>query len=208
MVALIGNIRNNASMARPRNEKVDEAFVIWAGEADRDDTKTAELVGVPVRTLQYWRSTYAWEQRYISELGPAAELSAIQTRQMLRMAGPAMARRMLAILAEQRPLRNAIGDIILNEGQPIMVYASKDSDAVQAAKVIAILGIGEETPTLGSSPYEARYTVPPEPPPPDPGEEENIGALRNRAVAMLEETVASVNTRATVKGRSRPGRKI
>jgi hypothetical protein len=40
-------------MARPPSDRVDEAFEIWATIGERNDTRTAQQLGVPQETVSY-----------------------------------------------------------------------------------------------------------------------------------------------------------
>ena len=53
-------------MPRPPSDRVDEGFEIWSTEAERNDTRTAELMGLPQSTVSYWHRTYRWDERYLA----------------------------------------------------------------------------------------------------------------------------------------------
>ena len=59
------HVTRRSAMPRPPSDRVEEGFEIWSTEAERNDTKTAELMGVPQSTVSYWHRTYRWDERYL-----------------------------------------------------------------------------------------------------------------------------------------------
>ena len=173
-------------MPRRPSERVDEAFEIWATEAERNDTKTAALLGLPQTTVSYWRRTYGWDQRYLSFIQPDGVVFAGVARAEIRAALPAVVQRLRHIIESRKPVYNEAGELI---GE---VYASQDRDAIQAAKLLSQVGFeggaGQDSPV-----FEATASVVPEVREPDG--EPSLAEVKRQAVAMIEATVASVNTR-------------
>jgi hypothetical protein len=173
-------------MSRPPSERIDEAFEIWATDGDRNDTRTAELMGLPQSTVSYWHRTYAWDQRYLAFIQPDGDVFAGVARAEIRSALPAIVTRLRHIVEARKPVFNAAGEPI---GE---VYASQDRDAIQAAKLLSQYGFegsaGQDSPI-----FEAHAVVLPEVRTPDG--EESVADLKRNVSAMIEATVLSVNTR-------------
>ena len=173
-------------MPRPPSERVDEAFEIWSTEADRNDTKTAELMGLPQSTVSYWHRTYGWDQRYLAFIQPNGDVFAGVARAEIRAALPAIVTRLRSIVEARKPVYNEAGELI---GE---VYASQDRDAIQAAKLLTQYGFeggaGRDIPV-----FNAHAVVLPEVRTPDG--EESVADLKRNVSAMIEATVQSVNTR-------------
>ena len=133
-------------MPRPPSERVDEAFEIWSTEAERNDTRTAELMGLPQSTVSYWHRTYGWDQRYLAFIQPDGDVFAGVARAEIRAALPAIVTRLRHIVEARKPVYNEAGEPI---GE---VYASQDRDAIQAAKLLSQVGFeggaGEDRPVF------------------------------------------------------------
>lgn len=182
----------------------DEAYEIWATTGNRQDAKTAELTGIPRRTIAHWRLTHGWRERYLSLGSDDAELIARTAVVQMRQGMELVTERLMDIVGSKRAARKADGSLLLDEhGEPVMVWASKDADAIKASQILAqyALGPAHNTPGLDTS-VPASYTVQPLPsaetrelPDPEAATPEDLATLRAQAAAMLEETAMSVNTR-------------
>ena len=182
-------------MPKATEEDIERIFLVWAGEGEQDDSRTAELCGIPRTTVGYYKRTRDWPARFLSVAGPDSEVAANTGRAMMRYGIPIVARRLLAIVGQQIEIENP------ETGEVRKIWASEDRDAVNAAKVLAAYGLGQPTAQdatgLGAIPAESwvKSEV--------PEGEETIEQLRQRAAAMIEATVASVNTRTRIKGKHR-----
>jgi hypothetical protein len=124
-------------MPRPPSDRVEEGFQIWSTEAERNDTRTAELMGVPQSTVSYWHRTYHWDERYLTFIQPDGQLMAGVALAGMRAGLPAVTERLLHIATAKKPVYDAAG-------QPIgEVYAAQDRDAIQAAKLLVQYGLGD-----------------------------------------------------------------
>src|SRR5918995_267808 len=85
--------RGACRMPSPPSDRVDEAFEIWSTEADRNDTRTAELMGLPQSTVSYWHRTYRWDERYLTFIRPDGELMASVALAGIRAGLPAVTQR-------------------------------------------------------------------------------------------------------------------
>ena len=173
-------------MPRPPSDSVEEGFQIWSTEAERNDTRTAELMGLPQSTVSYWARSYRWDERYLAFSQPDGEIMAGVARAEIRAALPTIVTRLRSIVEDRKPVYNA-------QGKPIgETWAASDRDAIQAAKLLSQYGFegsaGQDSPV-----YDTQAIVLPEVVSPDG--EESVADLRRRASAMLEATVAAVNTR-------------
>ena len=121
-------------MPRPPSDRVDEAFEIWSTEAERNDTKTAELMGLPQSTVSYWHRTYHWDGRYLSLIQPDGEIMARVGLAAMRAGMPIVTERLLHIATAKTPVYDADGN------QTGETYASQDRDAIQAAKLLSQMG--------------------------------------------------------------------
>src|SRR5215208_5718918 len=173
-------------MPRPPSDRVDEAFEMWSTEAERNDTRTAELMGVPQSTVSYWHRTYNWDQRYLAFIQPDGDVFAGVARAEIRATLPAIVTRLRSIVETRKPVYNDQGELI---GE---VYASQDRDAIQAAKLLSQYGFeggaGQDSPV-----YDAHAVVFPEVRTADG--EESLADVKRSVSALIEATVQSVNTR-------------
>jgi hypothetical protein len=173
-------------MPRSPSERVDEAFEIWSTEAERNDTRTAELMGLPQSTVSYWHRSYSWDQRYLTFIQPDGDVFAGVARAEIRSALPAIVQRLRSIVEARKPVFNDQGELV---GE---VYASQDRDAIQAAKLLSQYGFeggaGQDSPI-----FDAHAVVLPEVRTPDG--EQSVADLKRQVSAMIEATVQSVNTR-------------
>src|SRR5215213_8018996 len=173
-------------MPRPPSDRIDEGFQIWSTEGDRNDTRTAELMGLPQSTVSYWHRTYRWEERYLAFIQPDGDVFAGVARAEIRSALPAIVQRLRSIVEARKPVYNEAGEPI---GE---VYASQDRDAIQAAKLLSQYGFeggaGQDSPI-----FDAHAVVLPEVRTPDG--EQSVADLKRQVSAMIEATVQSVNTR-------------
>jgi len=198
-------------MAPHPPEKRAEAFRTWCADGDRDDQKTADLCGVPRRTITDWKREEGWHEQYLSAAGPMAELAAAEGKMMLRAAVPMMAKRLIHIIGAIEPVRNLEGEPLYDEvtGKPRMRYSSMDKDAINAAKVLGLVALDDATGDMGNLAIPAAYSVQGGNTAidmPEPNAEIDINDLRRQASAMIEATVQAVNTRVTPKGQR--GRRV
>ena len=133
-------------MPRSPSERVDEAFEIWSTEGGRNDTRTAQLLGLPQSTVSYWHRTYDWDQRYLAFIQPDGDVFAGVARAEIRSTLPAVVTRLRHIVEARKPIFN-------DQGEPIgEVYASQDRDAIQAAKLLTQYGFeggaGQDSPVF------------------------------------------------------------
>jgi hypothetical protein len=173
-------------MPRPPSERIDEAFEIWSTEDERNDTRTAELMGLPQSTVSYWHRTYGWDQRYLAFIQPDGDVFAGVARAEIRSALPAIVIRLRHIVEARKPVYNEAGEPI---GE---VYASQDRDAIQAAKLLSQYGF-EGGAGQDSTIFDAHAVVLPEARTTDG--EQSVADLKRQVSAMIEATVQSVNTR-------------
>lgn len=180
-------------------DPAENAYLVWCAEGDQLDTKTAELTGIPRSTIGHWRRSQDWRAKWLGDAGPEAEQAASVGRAMIRAGMPLVAKRLLAIIGGQVPVRNMQGEVVLDEaGKPRMQWEAEHRDAIQAAKIFALYGLGQpslqDTAGYGAIP-EGQWKAVPE------GQGQSAADLRARASEMIEATVASVNTRTKHKGR-------
>jgi hypothetical protein len=142
-------------MPRPPSDRVEEGFAIWSTDAERNDTRTAELMGVPQTTVSYWRRTYRWDERYFSFVQPDAEFMVEAGVAAMRATVPAVTQRMVHIATAKKPVYDADGKVI-GEG-----YASQDRDAIQATKLIYQYALSDVPLDGWPRAIEAQVQVPP-----------------------------------------------
>lgn len=180
-------------------DPAENAYLVWCSEGEQLDTKTAELTGIPRSTIGHWRRTQDWRAKWLGDAGPEAEQAASVGRAMIRAGMPLVAKRLLAIIGGQIPVRNLQGEIVTDDaGRPIMQWEAEHRDAINAAKIFALYGLGQpslqDTAGYGAIP-DAQWK------PSVSAGEPTDADLRAKASAMIEATVASVNTRTKTKGR-------
>jgi hypothetical protein len=56
-------------------EELEDAYMRWAYECEKNLTDTAELTGIPLRTLQYHKAKDNWDERYSAETSEIAGLA-------------------------------------------------------------------------------------------------------------------------------------
>lgn len=198
-------------MTRQPAEISEDAFRVWATSGEQNDRKTAELTGIPLSTVGYYRRQYRWSERWQEVVSPEADIASNQARQMLRLGSPLVARRLLRIIGGQKPLINAEGNIVTLDGQPVMIDEAEHKDALVAAKLMAAYNWGdprnvvyEPNPeTSYGTVLPAQYTTAEGQEIGAPEGEETVEALKAGVSALIEATVQSVNTRT----KSRPGRR-
>jgi hypothetical protein len=180
----------------------DAAYEIWASTGARSDAKTAEITGVPRRTIAHWRTRYAWRDRYLSLASEEAEAIARTAVVQMRQGMDLVTERLLDIVGSKRPQRRADGTILTDEtGEPVLVWASKDGDAIKASQILAQYALGSPQSQAGldtSIPTTYREVLPAETyqlPEPEEAGEGDLASLRAAAAQMLEETAMRVNTR-------------
>jgi hypothetical protein len=174
-------------MSRSPSDQVEEGFHIWSTEAERNDTRTAELMGRSQSTISYWHRTYRWDERYLSFVQPDAELMVGVGVAAMRAAVPAVTQRLVHIVTAKKPVYD-------EEGQRIgEVYAAQDRDAIQAAKLLYQHALSD-SPRDGwpraieaqvqVSPWEGRSV-----------EEMSPAEVTAAACRVIEETVHAADTR-------------
>jgi hypothetical protein len=188
-------------MARPPSDRVDEAFEIWATTAERNDTRTAQQLGVAQETVSYWHRKYGWDERWLEVTAAEAERASRLGRQMMRLATPLIAQTLLNIIGGQRPLLKRDGSQQLDtDGKVIMVRGGTDKDVINAAKLLLSYNLGD--------PRTAHYEPDPDPvidvayasaasfpPPGSEDEPQSLPELKASVQALIESTIQSVNTR-------------
>src|SRR5829696_8997940 len=143
-------------MPRPPSDRVDEAFAIWSTEADRNDTRTAQQLGMAQETVSYWHRKYGWDERWQEVTAADAERASRLGRQMMRLATPLIAQTLLDIIGGERPLLKRDGSPQLDhDGNVIMVRGGTDKDAINAAKLMLSYNLGD--------PRTASYEPDPDP---------------------------------------------
>jgi hypothetical protein len=185
-------------MPRPPSDRVDEAFEIWSTEAERNDTRTADLMGVPQSTVSYWHRTYRWDERYLTLIQPDGEVMVRVGLAAMRAGMPMVTQRLLHIATAKKTVYDA-------DGTPIgEVYAAQDRDAIQAAKLLTQYGLTDRPADDWSGALEARVHIPSyeerNQAAPSKGEP-SIAELRAQASRMIEATVQAVNTRPVRGGK-------
>src|SRR5215213_8160223 len=90
-------VTRRSAMPRPPSDRVEEGFAIWSTEADRNDTRTAELMGVPQSTVSYWHRTYHLDERSLTFNQSDGQLMAGVALAGMRAGLPAVTARLLHI---------------------------------------------------------------------------------------------------------------
>jgi hypothetical protein len=188
-------------MPRPPSDRVDEAFEIWSTEAERNDTRTAQQLGVAQETVSYWHRKYGWDERWQEVTAAEAERASRQGRQMMRLATPLIARRLLDIIGGERPLLKRDGSPQLDPaGNVIIVRGGTDKDAINAAKLLLSYKLGDprtahnepDPDPIIDVPFASAATFSP---PTSEDESQTLAELKGSVQALIEATVQSVNTR-------------
>lgn len=164
-------------------------YEIWATDGEQNDEKTSSLSGIPRRTISYHRTKEGWPQRFRDErLGLSSADVDVARIRWKRLLIDGMAR-MEHVVYGKTPLRDPFGKVVLDEetGEPVMVYASRDMDAVSAYRSIMDTVTNRDMGSLDAAgTFEARVSV---------GSGETVEDPALLAAQILEETQAGVNTR-------------
>lgn len=175
-------------------------YEIWATDGEQSDEKTAEVCGIPRRTISYHRNKENWARRYKDEkigLSNAdVDVARIRWKRLL-ISGMA---RMEAIVYGKVEMRDHMGKVVLDEatGKPVMVWAADHKDAVSAYR--AIMDTVTNRDMSGAAPETFDIT------PRAISEGETVDDPALLAAQILEDTQQQVNTRVMV--RSKSGRKV
>ena len=197
-------------MTENEQDRAAQAYLVWCSSGRQSDTKTAELTGIPLSTIGYYRRRDRWSERWQEAIAPEADVASDQARVMLRAAMPIGAQRLLRIIGGQKPLINANGDLVRDgNGDIVYVDEADHRDAIAALKLLMSYNWGdprnviyEPNPDRQRGPIPAAYTVTNGQAEPLAADPESIEAAKASVMAMIEETVQAVNTRT----RTRPGR--
>jgi hypothetical protein len=128
-------------MPRPPSTRVEEAFHTWSTEGARNAARTARILGVPPSTVRYWQRTYGWRERDRSAQEADTEAASRAALHAVRRATPDVARKLLWLATGEKPLRNRQGQIVFQDGEPVMVPAASNRDALRAAQIILSSGL-------------------------------------------------------------------
>jgi hypothetical protein len=187
---------------------VEGAYVTWAFDADQNVTKTAELTGKPRRTITHWKARYRWADRIRQSAEPDADYIAHLSRDKMKRLSLAMIDRLEHIIVGTVPLRSDDGAVVRSEsGAPVMVYAAKDNDAINASKIVAAFSYAEHGYLNEPKGTENGLLIrgvngPNRSAPMKPGDTPtDLPALHQRNAEILEATYQSVNTRKKRGGR-------
>lgn len=173
-------------------------YEIWATDGLQNDYETAKITGIPRTSINYHRNKEGWSRRFREErLGLSnADLDVARIRwKRLLIDGQS---RMEHIVYGRTQLRDQYGKVVAgDDGSPIMVYASKDSDAVSAYRAIMDTVTNRDMGSQSES-YEGVIT--------SMSDGEEIQDPAFLAAKILEETQHGVNTRVMIQ--SKMGRKV
>lgn len=171
-------------MPRPPSERVEEGYAIWSTEAERNDTRTAQIMGMSQETVSYWHRTYRWDERYLAEMQPNGEYMTGLARAGIRTALPGMVGRLRHIVEGRKPVYDETGKQIDE------TWVSSDRDAIQAAKLLAQIGFengaGQDSPSVEASSWMPEDSSPALP----------EGDNRAKLSAIINATYRAANTRA------------
>ena len=172
-------------MPRPPSDRVDEGFRIWSTEANRNDTKTAAIMGLSQETVSYWHRTYGWDARYLTVLQPDGELFAGLARAHIRAILPAAADTITAI--SWRPRSRSTTTRESRSGRPGPPPIGMRSKPPSSSPSTASKGVPGRT----ASPLETQAMggLPTHDPAFD------ALSVEEQACAIIEANIQSVNTR-------------
>ena len=128
-------------MPRPRSERADEAFAVWSSAGARNATETARILGVPASTVRYWARAYGWHERDWAAREAEADAAARLALRATHVAMPDVVAKLLRVCLGEKPLRNRQGKIVYEDGEPVMVPAATNRDALHAGKVLLDSGL-------------------------------------------------------------------
>jgi hypothetical protein len=188
--------KNLEALSEPDKWRV--VYEIWATEGNQNDRETAEITGVPRSSINYHRRMEGWARRFREEyLGLSnadIDVARIRWKRLLVDGMGRMEHIVSGKVVRTDPFGNAILDA---QGQPEMIYAAKDSDAVSAYRAVMDTVTNRDMGSQTES-YEGAITSISE------GSEVDDPALL--ATRILEDIQHGVNTRTMVQ--SRRGRRV
>ena len=118
------------------NKRAETAFAVWCGEGNESLRATAELTGIPLRTVQYYASSRDWPARRLAQMTPAAEGAALLARNRMRLQLPQVGEALFEMITSKRPLRDSRGNTVQDDdGNVVMDFATPTRDRVYAIKV-------------------------------------------------------------------------
>ena len=118
------------------NERADYAFSVWSRDGNQNLRQTAQLTGIPYRTIHYYASTRNWAQRHLEHMTAEAERGARIARNRMRMRLPQVEEELWQIITGKAPLRTREGMVVTDQdGTPVMDYAARPRDRAYAAKL-------------------------------------------------------------------------
>jgi len=173
-------------------------YEIWASDGEQSDEKTAEISGIPRRTISYHRNKERWSQRYKDDkVGLSAADVDVARIRWKRLLVNGMAR-MELIVYGRKPLRDQYGKPVLDDdGNPVMTWEADHREAISAYRAIMDSVTNRDMGSQVES-YEAGIQ--------SISEGETIDDPALLAAQILEETQAGVNTR--VMAQQKRGRRV
>ena len=118
------------------NARAELAFSVWASDGNQNLRDTAELTGIPYRTIHYYARTRHWPERSLAQMTPEAERGALLARNRMRMRLVDVEQELFGIITEKRPLRAFNGELVTTpDGAPVMEYSAPPRDRAYAIKL-------------------------------------------------------------------------
>ena len=118
------------------NARAELAFSVWASDGNQNLRDTAELTGIPYRTIHYYARTRDWSSRLLAQQSPEAERGALMARNRMRMRLLDVEQELYGIITEKRPLRTLQGTIVRTpDGEPVLEYSAPARDRAYAIKL-------------------------------------------------------------------------
>lgn len=139
-----------SDLVEASHDKAERAYAIWSTDGDCDVEKTAQLCGIPARTLYYYRRRDHWDGRLERErLANTAE-AVLLAANMVRAGMPHVVESMQMICYGTKPLINADGRVVINPdtGKAVMIPMSHDKDRVAAGRWLLQFGFISATEVL------------------------------------------------------------
>ena len=177
-------MQGNGVARQDENERAEYAFSVWSRDGNQNLRQTAQLTGIPYRTIHYYASTRNWAQRHLEQMTPEAERGALIARNRMRMRLPELEEELWQIITGKAPLRTPKGTIVTDQdGNPILDYYALPRDRAYAIKLYLEYSMARLLPEEIAAPHTAQARAP-------------IGdgmSVADAAAAIIEATVHDIS---------------
>ena len=77
LAGYLAEMQTDVPVKPDENARAELAFSVWASDGNQNLRDTAELTGIPYRTIHYYARTRDWSSRLLAQQSPEAERGAL-----------------------------------------------------------------------------------------------------------------------------------